>query len=165
MTHADLVKKAERWLLNTKRCAFVFTELVTIASEIPDAIGFRDMGVSMLVECKATRADFLSDYKKYHRREPQAGMGAYRFYMCPSGLIKPDELPDKWGLVYVNDKGRCRQIVGPKSNVYSIGASTHNAQYRFNERSTRGETIMMMSALRRLHLRGVLPQIYEQGDY
>ncbi len=36
MTHAELIKKAERWLLNTKRCSFVFTELVTHAGETPD---------------------------------------------------------------------------------------------------------------------------------
>ena len=164
MTHTDLVLKAERWLLNTKRCAFVFTELVTHAGETPDAIGFRDIGVSMLVECKANRADFLSDKKKYQRRDPEAGMGAYRFYMCPTGLIKVNELPDKWGLIYINERGRCRQIVGPKSNVYSIGATKHNEAFQFKNRNKRAEKIMMMSALRRLHLRGVLPQIYEQ-DY
>ena len=161
MTHAKLVKHAEKWLLNTKGCAFVLTELVTSVGETPDAIGFRDMGVSMLVECKATRSDFLVDGKKYQRREPAAGMGSYRFYMCPEGLIKPEELPEGWGLVYVNEKGHRRQMVGPKSNIYS---HPNNGLYRFTEKNKRGETMMMMSALRRLHQSGLLKTIYDRPE-
>jgi hypothetical protein len=157
MTHAKLVKHAEAWLLNTKGCAFVFTELVTYVGETPDAIGFRDMGVSMLVECKVSRSDFMADINKHHRKEPAAGMGSYRFYMCPEGLLKPEDLPPRWGLVYVYEGGRKRQIVGPKGNIlYSPNCEA----YQFPEKNSMGETMMMMSALRRLHIRGLLKTIY-----
>lgn len=156
-THKELVKIAEKWLLGTRKCSFAFTELVCLAtSEIPDAIGFRGDG-SILVECKASRADFLADKKKIFRRNSWMGMGAYRFMLCPEGVIQPSDLPEKWGLIWVNGKGKARQIVGPKGNCWSYsGTDFHHA-----ERSIQGEMGLMMSALRRLHLRGVLPLIYE----
>jgi hypothetical protein len=64
--------------------------------EQPDAIGWRYTWRSTLVECKASRADFLRDKRKPHRK--LAGMGMRRFYFAPPGLIRVDELPDGWGL-------------------------------------------------------------------
>lgn len=154
MTHQELVKIAERWLLGTKKCSFAFTELVCLAtSEIPDAIGFQG-GESFLVECKVSRADFLSDAKKLFRRNPWMGMGVFRYYLCPAGIIQPTDLPEKWGLIWVNEKGKPRQIVGPKGNVWST-----QQDFR-HERNMQAEMGLMASALRRLHLRGVLPMIY-----
>lgn len=155
MTHQALVKIAERWLLGTKKCSFAFTELVCLAtSEIPDAIGFQG-GESFLVECKVSRADFLSDAKKPFRRNPGMGMGVFRYYLCPAGIITAQDLPEKWGLIWVNEKGKSRQMVGPKGNVWST-------QQNFrHERNMQAEMGLMASALRRLHLRGVLPMIYD----
>lgn len=156
MTHTDLVNIAEKWLLGTRKCSFAFTELACMhTSEIPDAIGFRD-GSSIMVECKTSRADFLSDAKKMFRRRPDTGTGTYRFYLCPEGIIQPSDLPPRWGLIWVNAKGKPRKIVGPKGNAWSWSG----ADYR-HERNLHAEWGMMASALRRLHLRGVLPLIYE----
>ncbi len=155
MNHADLVKIAEKWLLGTRKCSFVFTELACIhTSEIPDAIGFRD-GHTILVECKTSRADFLSDKKKYFRRNTYMGAGSYRFFMAPKNMISIQDLPQGWGLVEVTDKGRPRQVWGHKSNIYSQPNPFHF------ERNLQAEYGMMASALRRLHLRGVLPMIYD----
>lgn len=153
LTHADLVEIAEKWLL--KRCGFAFRELTTFAGETPDGIGFRSGG-SILVECKATRSDFLSDKKKFFRRKPEMGVGMFRFYMCPIGLIKPEELPEKWGLLYVSDSGQVRQKAGPKGNVWS----SYSNGFVFTERNIINEMALMYSALRRLHLQGVMPLIY-----
>lgn len=151
MTHSELVKRAEKWLLNTIGCGFVFTELSTVAMEIPDAIGWKD-GSSVLIECKATRADFLSDKRKYFRKKPSAGMGTYRFYMCPPGVIKEIDLPDKWGLLYCHAK-KIKRVIGPKGNsFYGFPSFSQNQK---------AETIIMCSALRRIHLRGDLHKIYE----
>jgi hypothetical protein len=103
MTHAELVARAARWLRGTKRCGVVLTEAYSPAREIPDAIGWRSYE-SYLVECKVTRADFLSDLKKPHRKNPDWGMGDRRFYMTPPGLVQPDELPEHWGLLWVYPK-------------------------------------------------------------
>jgi hypothetical protein len=154
LTHQDLVKIAEKWLLGTRKCSFVFTELACIAtSEIPDAIGFRD-GHSILVECKTSRSDFLADGKKYFRRNAEMGVGSYRFFMAPQGIISVQDLPQGWGLVEINEKGKPRQVWGHKSNIYSQPNHFHF------ERNLQAENGMMASALRRLHLRGVLPMIY-----
>lgn len=154
MTHAELVKIAEEWL--TKKCGVVLVELVTAAYETPDAIGFRSHE-SILVECKASRPDFLSDRDKIFRKNPHMGMGKYRYFLCEKGLINPNELPDKWGLLYVNDKRQVRQKVGPKGNIWSI-----NKNFIFEERNIQNEMALMYSALRRLSLRGVLGLIYDK---
>lgn len=155
MTHQELVKIAEKWLLNTRNCSFVFTELVCCASiEIPDAIGFH-AGYSTLIECKTSRSDFFADAKKPFRRNPQMGMGSFRYYLCPKDVIQPDDLPEKWGLIWVGENGKARQIVGPKGNVWSV------QRLFLHERNIQAEMGLMSSALRRLHLRGVLPLIYD----
>lgn len=103
MTHAELVERAARWLKGTARCSVVITEQWSMEREIPDAIGWRSHE-SYLVECKTSRADFLHDLKKWHRKYPDWGMGELRYYMTPPGLIQVDELPDKWGLLEVYPK-------------------------------------------------------------
>jgi len=156
--HTDLVKIAERWLVNSKGCGFAFADLRTINTETPDAIGFRS-GMSILVETKASRADFHADKKKIFRRNPSVGMGSFRYFLCPRGIIKPEDLPEKWGLLWVNEKSQVRQKVGPKGNIWS---STNMEDFRFPERNEQAERNMMYSALRRLHKRGILSHIYDQ---
>ena len=143
MDHSDLVDIAGKWLKKTKRCGVVFTELVTWVSETPDAIGWTAQK-SILVECKATHADFLADKKKSFRRNPEMGMGVERYFMVPEGLIGKDELPPKWGLVYVSG-GQARQVL--KSEFFSDFNMT-------------AERKMMYSALRRLAIRGHMKEIY-----
>ncbi len=109
MTHDELVIRAVRWLAGTKRCGLVVDELVTSASETPDAIGWRYGGVfSILVECKVSVSDFHADKRKMHRKTGP-GMGWERWYMTPPGLLKPEMIPEGWGLVEA-DK-RCMVVV------------------------------------------------------
>jgi hypothetical protein len=156
LEHKNLVKLAERWLLKSRGCGFVLTELRTYADEIPDAIGFRD-GETYLVECKTSRSDFLADQKKRFRVAPELGMGTFRYYLCMPGVINPEDLPAKWGLLHVKAGCKVRQIVGPKARF-----GPTRAEYMFTERNTGNEMRMLYSALRRLHLRGVLSIIYEK---
>lgn len=143
MTHADLVKIAERWLRNSRGCSAVLTELVTLESETPDAIGF-GAGVSQLVECKTSRSDFLADAKKHFRQHPWLGVGTFRTYLCPEGIIQPKDLPEKWGLVWVNAKGKTKQLVGPKGNIWES-----QKDFYFDEKNLRAEWTMLISAVRR----------------
>ena len=103
MTHKDIVVRAKAWLEAKKHCAVIFTELVHGESETPDAIGWRGK-YSYLAEAKATRSDFLADKKKPYRYDPNKGMGNFRYYMCPPNIISKEELPPKWGLIYVYPK-------------------------------------------------------------
>ncbi len=153
MNHRELVKVAERWLYNTVRCGVVFTEFVTAVPEIPDAFGLRS-DYTILVECKASRTDFFADKKKLFRRIPEQGIGDFRFFLCEEGLIKPEELPEKWGLLYWNGK-KVKKIIAPKGNVWYRTGET----MRF-EKNIDAEYRMMYSALRRIHLQGDLHKIY-----
>lgn len=108
MTHAELVQKGKRWLLGFKNgCAFVFTETHCQwrPFECPDVIGWNTRGLSTLIEVKVSRSDFLRDKKKIVRRYEDVGMGHRRFYLCPDKMISPDEVPEKWGLLYANGRG------------------------------------------------------------
>ena len=112
--HDRLVALGARWL---KKNGFsvVATELKCIGSrEQPDVIGFRS-SCSAIIEAKVSRSDFFADQKKPERIS--GGLGTYRFYLCPEGLINPSELPEKWGLL--ETKGRTvNALVGPKGNYW-----------------------------------------------
>lgn len=87
-----------------------------INGEIPDAIGWRPYKYgragSVIVEAKISRSDFLADANKSHRIHPGKGMGSYRYYLAPAGIIKVDELPAKWGLIEVNHRGHLKVLAG-----------------------------------------------------
>jgi len=101
ITHKDLVKKAAAWLKDTEGMTIVVAELTTAQTETPDCIGFGRGGHSVLVECKISRSDFLSDKNKHFRRCPEHGMGTARYFMVPKGMVSKEELPESWGLVEV----------------------------------------------------------------
>ncbi|OHE80695.1 MAG: hypothetical protein A2X76_01280 [Lysobacterales bacterium GWF1_69_6] len=111
-THASLCAIAARWLRRSHSagghgCQVAFTELQS-DGENADAIGFRAVGScdgSVVVECKTTRGDFLADARSPQRTEPSAGLGRWRYYLAPEGLIDVAELPPGWGLLEVSDRG------------------------------------------------------------
>lgn len=86
--------------------------------ENADVIGFRHgtetdhRTGTILLEAKTSRSDFLVDKKKPHRADPSKGVGKWRYYICPTGLIHPEDLDSKWGLIYVNARGHCEVIKG-----------------------------------------------------
>lgn len=135
VTHADLVHAAHHWARNALRCSVVLSESVAnFGGESPDVIGWGYSGFSVLVECKTSRADFLADAKKPHRRNPTLGMGSWRWYFTPRGLIEPDELPPMWGLAELRGT---RVFKMRKPDIV-------------HERNTRTETVLLVSALARL---------------
>ena len=143
ISHKELVKQAGVWLKNyTQTHTIVITELTTSARETPDAIGFDSGGFSTLIECKATRADFFADKKKHFRMAPSSGMGHRRYFMTPVGLLKPEELPEDWGLIEVYEKTesgrRKRYLTVPPNHLSHI-----------NERAQTG---MLVSVMRRLEI-------------
>lgn len=118
ITHSELVEKSEKWLrrngfpvtLNEKIIA------VTEHGEQPDVLGFNSRA-SILLEIKVSRNDFLSDAKKPFRIEPEKGVGDWRFYVCPEGIINVDDIPEGWGLIYL--KGRkLEPVYGWPGNVF-----------------------------------------------
>ena len=104
MTHAQLIKAAERWLRG-QRCRIVLSEQTAESGEVPDVIGWRADCRSIVIECKISRSDFFADQHKLVRRKPQLGMGCDRYYLVPRGLLKAEELPRGWGLLEFAQRG------------------------------------------------------------
>ncbi|MCC4613638.1 hypothetical protein LL963_16325 [Xanthomonas campestris pv. esculenti] len=148
MTHAELVKTAGRWLRGTAGCSVVLEELcaATRNGENPDAIGWY-CGSTLLIECKASRSDFLADRKKHFRICPENGMGMYRYFMAPRGLLRADEMPERWGLLEVSGQ-RVFVVRGHQPK------SWHSEDiWRFAERDAGSEVLMLLSAMQRIKVR------------
>jgi hypothetical protein len=97
--HALLVAKAVHWLRTKYRCGVILSEQYCATGEVPDVIAWKGFCRSVLIECKASRADFLADADKPFRVHPEEGMGCERFYLAPAGVIGREELPKHWGLL------------------------------------------------------------------
>lgn len=82
-----------------------------------DVIGFRSQ-VSCLIESKVSRSDFLNEKKKPERSGESLGVGVYRFYICPEGLLKLEDIPDNWGLLYSNGKKVTQVMRKPPGNMW-----------------------------------------------
>lgn len=142
MTHADLCQIAVRWMLRPfsrggHGCQVALAETRSgWTGEIPDAIGFRSVSGEMggdgctLVECKTSRSDFLRDRAKPHRAEGK-GLGHWRYYMCPTDLIRPDEVPPGWGLLYVNKRGSVEIVQGGTINFEKDSPARVRENLRF----------------------------------
>src|SRR4051812_43810369 len=104
VTHAALVKHAESWLRRAHRCDVVLTEQ-SAGDEVPDAMGWKN-GISIIIECKVSRADYFADGGKPWRGEAGSGMGFLRYFMVPQGLIAAAEISAGWGLLELGPGGR-----------------------------------------------------------
>jgi len=134
-THKEACARAARWLQNTIGCAVVMTERTTRVSETPDAVGWKSDGDSILVECKVSRSDFHADKTKIFRRVEEQGVGRFRYYAAPKGILELEDMPEGWGLLEITEhQVRVRKIAAGKS-------ANKNA-----------EVSMLVSAIRRLEL-------------
>lgn len=153
--HHELCLIAEKFL-RSQNFGVVFRDgfnAVTENGERPDAIGFRS-SASCLIEVKVSRNDFLGDKKKKFRKNPALGIGDWRFYLCPPGLIGVEDLPDGWGLLYVVE-GKIKKIHGWPPN-------TKWSEAPFADKSNKkAERDIMYSALRRMEIHGHLGKIYD----
>ena len=138
MTHAQLVKLAERWL-RSYRCTIVLSEQTADSGEVPDVIGWRSNCDSVLIECKVSRADFFADQHKLVRRCPQ-GMGSRRFYLTPKALLHSREVPSGWGLLEAW-KREIQMIVRPAR------------QSQRSEAGLLAEMGLLLASLRRVEVR------------
>lgn len=157
LTHGQLVEAAYKWILKRGGCGVAFKEFRTGAcnGEFPDVIGFYSGG-SLVIECKVSRSDFLADKNKHFRRTPELGMGDHRYYCCPTGLIKAEELPVGWGLLYVDTFYAVTRSVYPKMKA---DWGDYQVHYR-HEKNIKAEHGLMYSALRRLQIRGRIEEVY-----
>lgn len=154
ITHGNLCLLAEKFLTK-QNFGVVFHDkfkAYTNSGEQPDCLGFRS-GLSCLIECKTSRSDFLVDKRKKFRINPQMGLGDWRFFLTPKGLVTIDELPAGWGLLETDGK-RVSKVFDFPANTdwYSRKPFTGNKQ---------AECDYMYSALRRMVIRGHFKEVYE----
>lgn len=169
MTHSELCKLALNWLKrpnsrNGPGCVVALSECRTgFRCEVPDAIGFRtsDKQISsILVEVKTSRADFLADINKPHRHS--GGVGDWRYYLAPEGLISIDELPDKWGLLEVNKRGHIKVISGLALYYSNWGQMIKNIDaWRFVDVDREREQYLLIRTLANIDPQKKLDKIRE----
>lgn len=165
--HKALVKVAVDWLRRSPRCGVILWEASTTGGgEEPDAIGWRMNGIiSHLVEVKVSRADFLADRDKMFRRVPSIGVGRYRWMLVPDQLVRPDEVPEGWGLVYhVGHTGRTR--VMRKADEQTEYNHHHELQLLYNGLRRHRANVAAINAFiaGMWPLRGEMPEIDDADD-
>ena len=138
MTHVQLVEKAVQWL-RAHGCGVILSEQACASGEMPDAIGWKRVCHSVLVECKVSRADFLADREKPFRQKSHLGMGCERYYLVPAGLLRQEELPKGWGLLEFQ-----------RRQVATIQPSASNLRTAVGFRH---EMNLLLASLRRVEIR------------
>lgn len=100
-----------------KKYKYVVVELCTWNKENTDVWGLGNFNDSAVIEVKVSHSDFVADQKKWCRSNQAAMLnrqaGHLRWYLCPEGIIKKEELPDNWGLLYWDGK-KVYPVVAPK---------------------------------------------------
>lgn len=142
MTHDELNDMAVRYLQTTGGFLIICKELHSHLDEIPDVYALNNK-FSVVIECKTSHADFERDKKKRFRKYPKEGLGRYRYYFCEEGVLSPDEIPPRWGLIYVYKNGDMRLV---KGKVFSN--KRHDVKYCFTEDYSR-ECKALYSLLRK----------------
>jgi len=140
--HDEIVAASVRWLRRNGCAAILCDPFKAGPREQPDAIGWRD-GISLVVEVKASRSDFLADAKKPHRIDPADAVGDWRFYAAPAVVVKVEDLPAGWGLLEWD--GRCLK---PSHGVPLGNCNWHSAPFR-DTANKRAETQLLVSAIHR----------------
>jgi hypothetical protein len=88
-----------------------------------DFFAISKSGYSIEVEVKISKSDFKADYnkttfsgiKKHDYLLSEKNNKPNKFYFaCPEGLIQPNEINDKYGLIWVKKYGTCNIVKNPK---------------------------------------------------
>lgn len=148
--HRQLCEIGAKWLRSGRhhQCKAVLIDPAT-CDEKPDAIGFRYFTPpfgSVVIEAKTSRADFLADKGKPHRAKDK-GMGKWRYFLCPTDVIKHTEVPEKWGLLYVSESGRVKVIKGAYESQKYVDVCENMEKYAFEVRDIESELRILGSNL------------------
>ena len=119
MTHDELCDRAGKWLRTRRGCQVTMIEKGT-QHEVADAFGVKWPHTTWMIECKTSRADFTADLHKPFRGLTE-GMGQFRYYMTPPGLLDPVEIPKGWGLLEVHRTMVKEIVLGDRRTEYDHG--------------------------------------------
>ena len=116
--HQELVDIGYKHAIKTLKFPIGAKEIKCIGSrEQPDVIAFRS-GCSIMIECKTSLADFRADFKKPERLGLLSGIGNYRLYLAPKGILPLELIPASWGLLEVNEKVKVEVTKFRKGNIF-----------------------------------------------
>ena len=152
LSHEDLRKIAVQWLKTRTipyksgpprggLCSIIASELVSSATDTPDAIGWNSYGKSILIECKSNRSDFYQDGTKTRSAFGQ-GMGNQRYYLAPRGIIPVEKVPADWGLLETDGRYVECVVRAPKRELPAVEQCN--------------EKLILMSLIRRINKREFL---------
>ena len=156
--HDYLVQRARNWLVAGGGCRFAFAEFSTwFTRDIPDAIGFQENGLTVMVECKTSRSDFHADKRKASRQNGKP-LAHYQYYLCEKGVIVPNDLDGlesgDWGLLWIKSSKAVSVKRYPKSHFYKKTEWGQDEKYAAAEDYAR---YVMESALFRAEKKGLIP--------
>ena len=82
-------------------------------------------------EIKVSRQDFLNEMKKCNKRRPALFFSNEFYFVCPKGMIKPEEIPSDCGLIEYEDEKLITKINAPfresiRPNWNFVGALLRN---------------------------------------
>jgi len=91
------------------------------AWSVADAVGINFKREEVrVVECKATKGDFLRDKKLSGNKTSYFYHAHYSYIMCPTDIISESEVPYGYGLLYVNEKDEIQVIKKPLKNTQRL---------------------------------------------
>lgn len=100
------------------------TDLVAVevpfgnAWSVADAVGINFKREEVrVVECKATKGDFLRDKKLFGNKTSYFYHAHYSYIMCPTDIIQPKEIPYGYGLLYVDEYDNITMVKKPIKNT------------------------------------------------
>lgn len=117
-THKHLKRVALRWL--KERVTDVVANEVDFyrIRSVADAVGLnlkrREVRV---VEVKATKGDLLRDKKLFDDGTSYLPHVQYAYVMCPTGVIQPHEVPNGYGLLWVDEYDNVKTVKRPVKNT------------------------------------------------
>jgi hypothetical protein len=100
--HAKLAILGARFLYQ-QACELVACEFSTSMNGLPGELVFDAVGLDFtrrqvrVLEAKTSRSDFLADDRI---ADGYGHVADQCWLICPDGLVLPEELPDRWGLLY-----------------------------------------------------------------
>lgn len=97
MTEADIIRILTM-TLDTKRFPFQMPNAFIYGHEC-DYWAMDEAGITREYEVKISRADYFKDAEKH--KHITLDSANYFYYVVPQGLIKPDEVDKKYGLIEV----------------------------------------------------------------
>jgi len=135
--YIHLMKVGATWLEDAKFAdplLWSLKEIIPKPWETPELIGW-NRGLSRLIQVVQTLDEFRDDLSKPWRLNPRRGMGMFRYYLAPAGVLDVRVIPEGWGLLEPGGEGfRARLVTGDDPLSLDLDpAFGHMSSYNYFE--------------------------------